>query len=84
MAPSSAARPAAETVVVPVTASVTPGPSAMSAPPVIVRPPLIVELAATDSEPPLIEIGSVLVNDPTAWAPDEITMVGLPLRLIVT
>ena len=38
-------------------------PFATSAPPVIVRPPLRVEAAATVNDPPLIEIGSLAVSE---------------------
>ena len=61
-----------------------PEPLAISDPAVIVRPPLSVELAATDRVPPLIESGSVLVSECTDCVPELIWIVGLMLRLIVT
>ena len=84
VAPASALRIAPATVVVPVTVSETPEPLAVSEPPVMVKPPLNVEFAATDSDPPLIEIGSVLLIELTDCVPEAIAIVGLPLLLIVT
>ncbi|MHB1561133.1 MAG: hypothetical protein ACYC61_27090, partial [Isosphaeraceae bacterium] len=63
VAPLWVSRLAPETLVVPDTVSVMPGPDALKVPPVMVNPPLSVESAATDSVPPLIEIGSVLVTE---------------------
>ena len=47
-------------MVVPVTVRVTPEPLAVSDPPVIANPPLIVELAATVNPPPEMTNGSRL------------------------
>ena len=52
VAPPPAYKLPPESVVVPVTVSVTPEPLAVSDPPVMANPPLIVELAATVSPPP--------------------------------
>jgi hypothetical protein len=71
-------------VVVPEIVNVTPDPAAVKDPPVMVRPPLKLELAATASEPPLIERGSVLVTEWTDCVPEANWIVGLLLRLIVT
>jgi hypothetical protein len=59
VAPPRAWRLALVTLVLPVTVNVS-EPAAINAPPVIVSPPLSDESAATDKEPPVIEIGSVL------------------------
>ena len=45
----------------PVTVSAIPGPLAVSEPPVIAKPPLIVELAATVRPPPDMTSGSEAV-----------------------
>lgn len=55
----------------PVTVSVT-APFAINDPPVIVSPPLSVESAATDKEPPLIAIAAALATEWTDCDPDVI------------
>jgi hypothetical protein len=52
-------------------------PLAVKVPPVIVRLPLIVELAETVRPPPVIEIGSLLVRDSTDSVADAITIAEL-------
>jgi hypothetical protein len=70
--------------VVPVTVTVTLEPVAVSEPPVINRPPLIVELAATDSDPPVIESGSSLVTEWTDCVPVEILTVAPTLSIVTS
>ncbi len=75
---------APDVVVGPVTVKVTPVPLAVSDPPVIVKPPLIVELAATVSPPPEMTSGSsavILFTDSTF---EPIVTVGRPDTLMTT
>ncbi len=76
VAPPSAYRLAPETVVVPAAVIDTPAPVTSSDPPVIARPSLIVELAATVSEPPVIDNGSLAAMERTELLPELIVIVG--------
>jgi hypothetical protein len=70
--------------VVPVTVTVTPEPVAVSEPPVIDRPPLIIELAGTDSDPPVIDSGSSLVTEWTDCVPVEFVTLAPALSIVTS